>query len=673
MATLNKPITTPLALNHTNTADLTLKWFVHQSEYDPRQATFRPLVNGEEAFGAVYDAIVAAKHSVDIICWGFQPSMFFRRGGGAKTIGHLLVEKGKKDVKVRLLCWHDDWYLAPLSENNMPGYDWETWLKQGIPEWAYEKWSTLLAHDYQTTHERLYDTWWYYCANLNNVTMVGPWNSAIQKIRWLTQYPLTFSNIEFATRDFSMEERGENMWRLYMHGKDTERDRRTKLQNAYITGYLAPCHHQKTVLIDYEDPNLATGFVMGHNMLDQYWDQNDHSAKRKAPNQGRNGPYPWQDISSLVTGPILQDLNDNFCLAWDAATGQSLGKERAGMGTKLKMHPGAGTAVMAQVVRTRSQEETKKPKVKNVADIAAMYLQAANNATQCVFIQNQYFRWVPLAQQLRQTALNQTKGGRDPGQHGPIHLFVITNSSDDAVANGTFNTYRMLNALGQANSMPGVTRAIQNPAQDAAVEANRKLLEDALAQDEARQKALESGQVVTLNPADSGSFTSAMSAYTQNQDSIQRHQQALSDLDSKDLANVDIPSLATTNLKVHVCTLVAPDSPPDGWVPVYVHAKLMTVDDVMTTLGSANINSRSMEGDSELNICTEHAEVAKSLRRQLWDLHTKGIGSQDDPAEAFNQWGKLITQNKINKNRGLAPAASLVGFLRPSNDISRSD
>jgi hypothetical protein len=46
---------------------------------------------------------------------------------------------------------------------------------------------------------------------------------------------------------------------------------------------------------------------------------------------------------------------------------------------------------------------------------------------------------------------------------------------------------------------------------------------------------------------------------------------------------------------------------------------------------------------------------------------------QDDPAEAFTQWGKIITQNKVNKNRYLAPAASLVGFLRSSNDISRSD
>ena len=56
---------------------------------------------------------------------------------------------------------------------------------------------------------------------------------------------------------------------------------------------------------------------------------------------------------------------------------------------------------------------------------------------------------------------------------------------------------------------------------------------------------------------------------------------------------VDIPGL-----KVHVCTLVAPDSLPGNWIPVYIHSKLMIVDDVFMTLGSANINTRSMEGDT---------------------------------------------------------------------------
>ncbi|CAM2183192.1 hypothetical protein BC2230_40230 [Burkholderia cepacia] len=71
------------------------------------------------------------------------------------------------------------------------------------------------------------------------------------------------------------------------------------------------------------------------------------------------------------------------------------------------------------------------------------------------------------------------------------------------------------------------------------------------------------------------------------------------------------------------------DSHPDNyWLPVYVHAKLMTVDDAFMTLGSANVNIRSMNVDSELNICHENSDVTKPLRRKLRGLHTKNQGER---------------------------------------------
>jgi len=126
-------------------------------------------------------------------------------------------------------------------------------------------------------------------------------------------------------------------------------------------------------------------------------------------------------------------------------------------------------------------------------------------------------------------------------------------------------------------------------------------------------------------------------------------------------------------LKVHVCTLVAPDSPPENWNYVYVHAKLMIVDDVFMTLGSANFNTRSMEVDSELNICHAHAGVTAPLRKRLWNIHTKGIGAQDDVMQAFLQWDNIISRNAKNQRDKLAPYASLVGFMRTSPDRSYLD
>jgi phosphatidylserine/phosphatidylglycerophosphate/cardiolipin synthase-like enzyme len=124
-------------------------------------------------------------------------------------------------------------------------------------------------------------------------------------------------------------------------------------------------------------------------------------------------------------------------------------------------------------------------------------------------------------------------------------------------------------------------------------------------------------------------------------------------------------------LKVHICTLVAPDSPPDNWLEVYIHSKLMIVDDVFTTLGSANINERSMSSDSELNICVEDPAVAKPLRRQLWGLHTKDTTLSEDISTEYQRWSDVLTENNdrrdpISHAKERTPVCSLVEFLRLS-------
>jgi phosphatidylserine/phosphatidylglycerophosphate/cardiolipin synthase-like enzyme len=142
--------------------------------------------------------------------------------------------------------------------------------------------------------------------------------------------------------------------------------------------------------------------------------------------------------------------------------------------------------------------------------------------------------------------------------------------------------------------------------------------------------------------------------------------------DNEDKSKTILPTVIP-GLKIHVCTLVAPDSPPGAWMPIYVHSKIMIVDDVFLTHGSANINRRSMEVDSELNICHEHMGVTQPLRRRLWNIHTGGKGVQDDPAQAFEQWSYVINQNEDNHQKGLRPYASLVGFMSTSNSRLRLD
>jgi phosphatidylserine/phosphatidylglycerophosphate/cardiolipin synthase-like enzyme len=99
----------------------------------------------------------------------------------------------------------------------------------------------------------------------------------------------------------------------------------------------------------------------------------------------------------------------------------------------------------------------------------------------------------------------------------------------------------------------------------------------------------------------------------------------------------------------------------------------MIVDDVFTTHGSANINTRSMQVDSELNIAHEWASVTQAMRRRLWEMHTNGLGAQDDPEKAFEAWEEIINRNKGLQSKQLTPYAPLVEFYFGESDLSNLD
>ena len=108
-------------------------------------------------------------------------------------------------------------------------------------------------------------------------------------------------------------------------------------------------------------------------------------------------------------------------------------------------------------------------------------------------------------------------------------------------------------------------------------------------------------------------------------------------------------------------------------MPVYIHSKLMIVNDVFTTHGSANINTRSMQVDSEMNIAHEWASVTRDLRRRLWNLHTNGKGGQDNAEDAFKEWQKFLDENENLQRKKLVPAASLIKFLYKKSTLSDLD
>ncbi|MGL4668807.1 MAG: phospholipase D-like domain-containing protein, partial [Saezia sp.] len=82
---------------------------------------------------------------------------------------------------------------------------------------------------------------------------------------------------------------------------------------------------------------------------------------------------------------------------------------------------------------------------------------------------------------------------------------------------------------------------------------------------------------------------------------------------------------------------------------VYVHAKLMVLDDIFFTLGSANLNIRSMAVDSEINLISEDLDAAKKFRHTLFDGYIKPTEEEVRENKFPNPEGAVLSQANMQK------------------------
>lgn len=86
------------------------------------------------------------------------------------------------------------------------------------------------------------------------------------------------------------------------------------------------------------------------------------------------------------------------------------------------------------------------------------------------------------------------------------------------------------------------------------------------------------------------------------------------------------------------------------------------------TLGSANLNQRSMSVDSEINIAATGSLYAADLRQRVFTLHSggenQGYGNPDELPDKFKLWKKTMNDN-LSKMKKRQP---MTGFLLPFED-----
>lgn len=103
---------------------------------------------------------------------------------------------------------------------------------------------------------------------------------------------------------------------------------------------------------------------------------------------------------------------------------------------------------------------------------------------------------------------------------------------------------------------------------------------------------------------------------------------------------------------------------------IYVHNKVMIIDDAFVTIGSANANPRSFALDTELNIAWYHPASAKALRKKLWQeiLGPRSGSDSWSPPSYAKEWTKKAQHNwSVGKDY-------VKGFVMPyDSDTTGSD
>lgn len=85
-----------------------------------------------------------------------------------------------------------------------------------------------------------------------------------------------------------------------------------------------------------------------------------------------------------------------------------------------------------------------------------------------------------------------------------------------------------------------------------------------------------------------------------------------------------------------------------GSTQIYVHSKVMLIDDVWATIGSANANPRSFHVDTELNAAFYDPATVFKLRLALWNEllgSPKGLASWK-PTDFAAEWRKIADANR---------------------------
>lgn len=618
------------------------------------------LICGQEGFAAIAEDIGEAKGSIDLVCWGFDPGMELTRNGctwpRGETYGDLLIAAGRRGVRVRLLVWYS--WVGGKKQKHMPGHTHDTnpWRTQE-GDVAAQKLNGKASLQLIREHAR-------------DNRHKKEWNISGDKLAAMAReeyccswYKAAFKNqlqgISIRLRDGDCDKNEASLGRELNKPDFSEN---------YLMEHHGT-HHQKPILIDfaYNKGEKAVGYVMGLNSLTGYWDTEEHAVENplreqggaktlKEETQGVKDLYdfetqkPYRDYACRIEGGrALIPLHENFEGAWERAGG--------GAGTKPYVCTTPPTALLrkaasggstVQIVRTQPEEDDF-----TIKDIYFNATRVAAGGTGYLYLENQYFQYQEWSEHLlaiRKKVIagwnrNCAKIGKGAEDLPVMHVFVVipVPETKEMIP----RTYETLAPLGQHGGLTGQVRMIDQANEKARLQqaASKQFFGDAVDRRASAPQALP--EVV-----------SAANKTAKPSELILKN---------------------TYGLRVCVAVLNACEFNQERrqwrYREIYIHSKLLLVDDGFFTLGSANLNQRSMVVDSEINLATNDPRHATALRKRVWSqLATKknngGNATPQEIEKTFNNWVKLMNKNKERQKAPPADAADkqMEGFIVPLDD-----
>ncbi|MBP1314575.1 phospholipase D-like domain-containing protein [Herbaspirillum sp. 1130] len=283
------------------------------------------------------------------------------------------------------------------------------------------------------------------------------------------------------------------------------------------------------------------------------------------------------------------------------------------------MKASAGKAAhRAQIVRTQPEEGDNT--------IQRLYRQATSFASNYIYIENQYFQYTEWARYLKQMRRNFIAAWKEAGQPlktlPDLHVFIVIPTPERVQMVPA--THEALKLLGLGTSMPE---------QD-------KMFEE---QQQVRQKQ-QQREIERVRFKETGNGTPPELVRTPKPPPGQQEPYGNAEI-AEELEALGIKTLAAS-LWTYDHTA---KSTGDKYREIYIHSKLMIIDDAFFTLGSANLNLRSMAVDAEINIGCDDPLLSEKLRKEVLSLHSfsrtacdGGNGSPLDIKRTFLQWQRQL-------------------------------